>query len=127
MTFSIDEYDEWKQKKLDKIAERGKTLLQEDIKKEHYDTGEMYRAVSIFNVNENARRIITDPVAHTNGVHYAPIVRDGRGPIYPKRKKALRWYKNGQLYIRKSAGPYDGDVGFPARAADKLRAEIPNL
>ena len=127
MTFSFSEYDKWKQDKLNKIADRGKTLLQEDIRKDHYDTGEMYRGVSIMNVSENARRIITDPVSHTNGVHYAPIVRDGRGPIYPKRKKALRWYQGGQLYIRKSAGPYAGDSGFPKRAADKLRAEIPNL
>ena len=124
---NFGEYNSWKRKYLDKVAERGKELLQQDIRKEHYDTGEMYRAVTVMPVNDNARRIITDPNSHTNGVKYAPIVRDGRGPIYPKYKKALRWYQHGQLYIRKSAGPYPGDSGFPSRAADALRKEIPNL
>lgn len=127
MEFSINDYDKWKKEKLDKIAERGKALLKTDIRKEHYDSGNMYESVTVMNVDENTRRIITDPQSHTNGVKYAPIVRDGRGPIYPKRKKALRWYKNGQAIIRKSAGPYAGDPGFPKRAADKLREEIPNL
>lgn len=127
MEFSINDYDEWKKQKLDKIAERGKVLLQRDIRANHYDSGNMYQSVVVTSFSENQREISTDPVSHTNGVHYAPIVRDGRGPIYPKRKKALKWYKNGEVIIRKSAGPYKGDKDFPKRAADQLREEIPNL
>ena len=125
MEFS--EYNKWKKDYLDRVAERGKKLLQADIRKEHYDSGNMYQSCEWTAPNENTRKISTDPLSHTNGVKYAPIVRDGRGPIYPKNKKALKWYSGGQLFIRKSAGPYPGDPGFPTRAADALRAEIPNL
>lgn len=123
----IDDYDNWKRGYLDRVAERGAKLLQQDIRREHYDSGNMYQSCTWMTVGENARRITTDPASHTNGVHYAPIVRDGRGPIFPKRAKALRWYSGGELFIRKSAGPYAGDPGFPTRAADQLRAEVPNL
>lgn len=123
----VDDYTKWKTGYLDRVAERGRVLLQRDIRKEHYDSGNMYMSCEWTTVNENTRRIITDPLSHTNGVHYAPIVRDGRGPVYPKYKKALKWYSGGELFIRKYAGPYEGDPGFPTRAADQLRAEVPNL
>ena len=123
----VDDYEKCKKGYLDRVAERGTKLLQQDIRANHYDSGNMYQSCVWTNVNDNTRKIMTDPRSHTNGVYYAPIVRDGRGPIFPKHKKALKWYKNGQTIIRKSAGPYKGDSGFPTRAADKLRAEIPNL
>lgn len=123
----IDDYEKWKTGYLDRCAERGKELLQQDIRREHYDSGNMYQSCTWTTVNSNTRKISTDPLSHTNGVHYAPIVRDGRGPVYPKRAKALRWYSGGQLFIRKSAGPYLGDAGFPTRAADALRAEVSKL
>ena len=142
MTFSIDEYDKWKEQKLDKIAERGKELLKAYIRaKPHYVSGNLYESVTTMPGGENSRRILTDPESHTNGIKYGPIVRDGRGPVprdpnYWKGRehpKSLRWFKNGEPVFSKRAGPYDGDPNLPGKPGhtspitEQLRKEIPNL
>lgn len=124
----IGDYEKWKSGYLDRCAERGKELLQQYIRKEHYDSGNMYMSCTWMPVNENTRRITTDPLSHTNGVHYAPIVRDGRKGFSVKPpKKALRFYSKGELYYRRSVGPYEGDPNLEKDPYTQLCKEVSKL
>jgi hypothetical protein len=39
------------------------------------------------------------------GVFYGYIVREGRGPVYAKKAKALHFFIGGEEFFRKSVGP----------------------
>ena len=129
MIFSIHDFDSYLDNKMSVICKRGELLLKEDIMhRPHYVTGLMLLDVHTEPLGRYSFAITTDPVAPSNGFHYAPLVRDGRGPVhvYPP-KRALKFTINGQTLFRQAVKGYKGDSGFPKRAAERLRAEISHL
>ena len=154
MELSIDGYKRWKEDKLEAAGRRGVMHLQNAIfgsygTPRHIDSGQMYDSVTYYIEDENTVVIETDPVAE-NGVHYADIVRYGRGEIRPVNAKKLRWegglhngkyFKpNGYVPKNPARGPgdptgfytghakaYKGDQKFVKEAINRLRKDFPNL
>ena len=135
MILSIRDFDSYINDKMHRISHRGEQILKEDIMTHHYSSGKMLLDVHTEWHGAHSFSITTDPTSYDSRVlgpgnmfHYAPIVRDGRGPVtvHPP-KRALKFTVNGQTLFRHSVGPYKGDAGFPKRARDRLSSEISNI
>ncbi|MFA5429847.1 MAG: hypothetical protein WC329_01655 [Candidatus Omnitrophota bacterium] len=54
---------------------------------------------------ENQRLEIRQAAKSVLGVFYGWIVRNGRGPVFAKKAKALHFFIGGEEFFRKSVGP----------------------
>lgn len=118
-TLSLDEAMSAINGYLDKVAASAESYMKGYIKT-HADnpTGKLEGSINVRRISESARGVGSD-------LHYAKFADEGRGPVHPVNKKALKWEyprPNGDIFIRASAGPAEG-LHFIDKTAEFIEGE----
>lgn len=100
----------------EKVAREAEQIMKDEIiinTKE--GTGKLASSVNVKQVSSSTWSIGTD-------LYYAKYVNDGRGPVRPVEKQALRWYSprmSGNAVFSNYAGPTQG-IDFTGKTVSAL-------
>jgi hypothetical protein len=91
-------------------------------------TGKLARSTvgEILGQLNNQRLEIRQAAMSPEGVFYGFIVREGRGPVYAKKAKALHFFIGDKEFFRKSVGPAEPNP-YHQRTIDSLMPEIQEI
>lgn len=102
-----------------KVADEAEQIMKDEIIANTKEgTGKLAASVDVKPIGDSAWSVGTE-------LEYAKYVNDGRGPVFPVKAKALRWYSprfSGNAIIRGSAGPAEGK-----HFVKKTKARLENM
>lgn len=89
----------------ERVANEAAQVMKDEIVRNAKEgTGKLAASVNVKRLDESSWSVGTD-------LYYAKYVNDGRGPVVPKKAKALRWYSprlSGNAVFSQYAGPAEG-------------------
>lgn len=99
-----------------KVADEAEQIMKDEIVRNTKEgTGKLAASVDVKPLGGSAWSVGTN-------LYYAKYVNDGRGPVVPKKAKALRWYSprlSGNAVFSQKAGPAEG-IDFTGKTKQAL-------
>lgn len=119
------------QKKIDKLKTLEKevvvslsnafTSYQEEILQKHVKSHTLINSILIEKITANSYKIGVTATSK-DGFPYGTALENGRGAVYPVKKKALHWYDGGDVFTKRSSPAKPRPFVKPSR--QKLKSEV---